>query len=222
VQRSVKIVPAILTDDPERLADMVRQAEAFADYAQFDIMDGEFVPSRSVTHEDLAGIHTGLTWEAHLMTMRPEDHLEGFRRAGAKRAIFHYEATTSPLEVIDVARNLGLEVGLAVNPETPVSAIAPLLGAIDIVLLLSVHPGYYGRGFIQDVLSKIPEVRAMRQSLEIGLDGGVKESNIGQIARSGVDFVCVGSAIFLQPNPAEGYARLVALAQKSSLHHRQV
>ena len=216
--KSIRVVPAILTEDPSALETMVRQAETFTDYVQFDMMDGQFVPSRSITREHLAGLRTKLSWEAHIMVLRPEDYLESLRQAGAEKVVFHYEATSSPRAVISAARKLDLGVGLAVNPETPVSTILPLVSEVDSVLFLSVHPGFYGSQFIPEVLDKIVELRSAQPGVEIGIDGGLKESNIAQIARAGPGVIYVGSAIFLQPQPGESFRHLQSLAQEGSRH----
>ena len=214
--RLTRLVPAILTDDPKAMETMVRQAETFTTYAQFDIMDGQFVPSRSISWEHLAALPIGLSWEAHLMVLHPENYLEGFRQAGAQKVLFHYEATSSPREVISLAKELGLGVGLAVNPDTPVSAILPLASEVDSMLFLSVHPGFYNSKFIPEVLDKIVEFRSAQPDVEIGIDGGMKENNVVQAARSGADVICVGSAIFLQPQPGKNFRHLLALAQDGS------
>ena len=219
--RPTTVVPAILTDDPKALEAMVRQAEGFTTYVQFDIMDGRFVPSRSITREHLLALNTKLSWEAHLMIENPEQYLVDFQRAGAKKVVFHYEATSSPREVISLARGLGMEVGLAINPETSVSTIRPLVDAVDSVLLLTVNPGFYGSQFIPEVLDKVAELRHAVPVVEIGVDGGMKESNVGQVARFGVDVIYVGSAIFLQPQPGESFRRLQALAQEGSQRYGQ-
>ena len=208
-----RVVPAILTNDPRALETMVRQAETFTTYVQFDIMDGQFVPSRSITGEHLAGLSMKLSWEAHLMVLHPGDYLQGFRQAGAQKVIFHYEATPSPQEVISLATNLGLRVGLAVNPDTPVSAILSVADEVESVLFLTVQPGFYGSKFMPKVMDKVVELRSARPDVEIGVDGGIKESNITQVARAGVDVIYVGSAIFLQPQPGESFRQLLALAQ---------
>lgn len=213
--RLVRIVPAILTDDPSTLEAMLRQAETFTDYVQIDIMDGQFVPSQSITWEELAHIPTKLSWEAHLMVLRPEEYLDGFHQAGARKVLFHHEATPSPREVIARARALGLGVGLAINPETSVSAILPLVKEVDSVLLMSVNPGFYGSRFIPEVMDKVAELRRAQPEMELGIDGGIKEANVAEVARAGVDVIYVGSAIFLQPHPAESFRRLQTLAQES-------
>ncbi len=216
--RPVRVVPSILTDDPTALEAMVRQAESFTSYVQFDIMDGEFVPSRSITHEHLAALHMKLHWETHLMVRHPEEHFDAYRKAGTQKVIFHFEATSSPKEAIARARHLDLQVGLAVNPDTPVAAILPLADSVDSVLFLTVSPGFYGSRFIPEVLDKLAELRRGWPEIEIGVDGGIKEGNLGQVVKLGADVIYVGSAIMLQPDPADSFRRLQALAQDSGKH----
>jgi ribulose-phosphate 3-epimerase len=216
MNQPTRIVPAILTDDPKALAKMVSQTEAFTDYAQFDIMDGEFVPSRSVSCAQIAGLKIKIKWEAHLMVLRPEDCLEDFQKAGAQKIVFHYEATTNPEKVIHKIKGLGMKAGLAVNPETPISAIKNLVDKLDSVLFLSVNPGFYGAKFISAVLDKIIAFRRVYPKMEIGIDGGIKESNIAQIARTGIKVIYIGSAIFLQPDPAASYRRLTELTEDNA------
>jgi ribulose-phosphate 3-epimerase len=212
----IRIIPAILTEDSEALARMVRQAEAFCDYVQFDIMDGRFVPSYSIGCADIAALRPKLKWEAHLMVAEPASYLTEFREAGASRVVFHYEASPAPEEVIGLVKGLGLEVGLALNPETPVSAVSSWLAQLDSILLLTVNPGFYGSAFIPEVLDKVAELRRVCPEIEIGVDGGIKDGNVARVARTDVDAICVGSAVFLQPQPAESYRHLLALAQTGS------
>ena len=214
--RISRVVPAILTDDPKALETMVRLAESFTNYVQFDIMDGSFVPSRSIGWKHLADLPVQLKWEAHLMVFQPENQLPYFQRAGAQRVFFHYEATDTHQKVISLARDLGLEIGLAVNPETPISAILPLVAKLDSILFMAVNPGFYGAKFIPEVLNKITEFRRTHPDVEIGIDGGIKESNIKLIAQNGIDCIYVGSAILLQPQPGESFRHLTALAQEGS------
>ena len=211
MRRLPRIIPSILTDDPKALLSMVREAEAFAGYVQFDIMDGHFVPSRSITSRDLTAIPIHFAWEAHLMVERPEDYMAGFKEVGAKKVIFHYEAQSPAKSVIMRARKLGLGVGLAVNPETRVSTFIDFVDEVDSVVFLTVRPGYYGNQFVPEVLEKVVELRRNRPLAEIGVDGGVKEGNIVDIVRDGVDLLYVGSEIFLKPKPADNYHRLVSL-----------
>lgn len=212
-KREVRVAPAILTDDATTLEKLVRQAETFTDFTQIDIMDGKFVPSHSVGYQDVIAVQPKLTWEAHLMVLNPEDSAEGFKRAGAFKIVFHYEATKQPEKVIAAIRKLGLQVGLAVNPETPVAALAPLVAGIDSVLFLSVNPGFYGAKFLPEVLDKVAEFRQKYPEMEIGVDGGMKEGTIVQAVEKGADVVYVGSAISLQPDPATSYRKLLAIAR---------
>ena len=213
MDRKIRVVPAILTDDPIALGKMVLQTESFTDYAQFDVMDGKFVPSYSVSCQQIADLRTRLVWEAHLMVARPEACLEDFHRAGARRIVFHFEATRFPDHVIGEINKLGMETGLAVNPETSIEDIAPLAKEVNSVLFLSVNPGFYGAKFIPEVLDKVRQFRKRYPRTEAGIDGGVKDSNIAEIAETGVNVIYVGSAIFLQPDPAESYRRLCKLAE---------
>ena len=215
MSQKIRTVPAILTDDPKVLEKLVSQTETFTDYAQFDIMDGKFVPSRSVSCQQIAGLKMKLTWEAHLMVLHPEDCLEDFQKAGAQKIVFHHEATPNPEKIILKIKKLGMKTGLAINPETSITTIIPLVKKLDSVLFLSVNPGFYGAKFIPEVLDKIVDFHKAYPKMEIGIDGGIKESNIGQIARTGVNVIYIGSAIFLQPDPAESYRRLTTLAEDS-------
>jgi ribulose-phosphate 3-epimerase len=220
MNRLSRVVPAILTDEPQVLKQLVRQAEGFCRYVQFDIMDGRFVPSHSITCEHLAALDTALDWEVHLMVEDPDQYLAAFREAGASRIIFHYEANPQPDGIIHRVKTLGAEVGLAVNPETPVSSVLSLVSEVDSVLFLAVHPGFYGSPFLPEVMDKVSELRGKCPSLEIGIDGGIKEGNVAQVARVGVDSIYVGSAIFREIDPAESYRRLSRLAEEGSRQRR--
>ena len=195
---------------------MVCQVEDFVDYVQFDFMDGHFVPSLSVTDKDLASIPLKFKWEAHLMVENPAGYFASFKRLGASRVVFHYEAVKSPDEVIRQARWLNLGVGMALNPDTPVSSILPFVSKIDNILFMTVVPGFYGSKFLPQVMEKIASFRRLYPTFNIGVDGGINANNIALVAATGVDDICVGSAIFLQPSPAESYRCLRSLAEDAS------
>jgi ribulose-phosphate 3-epimerase len=195
---------------------MVCQVEDFVDYVQFDFMDGHFVPSLSVTYKDLASIPLKFKWEAHLMVENPADSFASFKKLGASRVTFHYEATNSPDEVIRQARQLNLGVGMALNPDTPVSSIIPFVSKLDTILFMTVVPGFYGSKFLPQVMGKIVSFRQLYPTFNIGVDGGINSNNIALVACTGVDDICVGSAIFLQPSPAESYRCLRSLAEEAS------
>ena len=211
--RTVRVIPAILTDNATTLGKLIQQTAAFADYAQLDFMDGHFVPSRSFSPADLASVKITFKWEAHLMVLQPEEHLEILKLAGASKVIFHVEAVASPAKEISLIKEQGMKVGLAVNPETPIAKFSEYVPDVDSVLFMAVYPGFYGAKYIPEVLDKVKEFRKTYFKTIVGLDGGVKESNIEEIARAGVDEICVGSAIFLALDPAATYRRLTSLAQ---------
>lgn len=171
-------------------------------------MDGDFVSSRSIGWRDIKSAKLPFNWEAHLMVNEPETYFSGFKSAGARRVIFHLEASKDPCAVIDAAHKLELEVGIALNPGTPVSAAAGLLPLIDNILIMSVVPGFYGSKFIPECLNKIGEIRALAPDISIGIDGGIKEVNILDAAFSGVDDICVGSGIFQNGDPVTNHRRL--------------
>ena len=211
--RPVRIVPAVLTDDAVELTRLVTLANGFAPFVQIDIMDGVFVPTTSVEVETIREQDIRFRWEAHLMVSDPLAHLESFGSAGAERVIFHVESADDPSEVVAHARSLGLGIGVALNPPTPVAVIEALLPWVDCVLLMSVNPGYYGAPFVPEVMAKICQVRSLCADVEIAVDGGVKEANVVDVARRGVDTVCVGSAVFSTADPKSSYLRLVSLVQ---------
>ncbi len=211
MSRNIQIVPAVLTSEASKLNSMLEQAKLFTDTVQIDLMDGLFVPSVSIASSCLQANPPRCKWEAHIMVSNPEKEIDKLVKAGAHKVIFHYEATGNPRMVISLIRHAGVKAGIALNPETDPSLLAQLLGTLDSVLFMSVNPGYYGAPFIPEVLGKITEFKKQNPGIELGIDGGVKESNISLIARSGVDYICVGSAIFLSSDPAKSYRNMVKL-----------
>ena len=146
------------------------------------------------------------------MVLHPAQHFAAIKAAGAHKVIFHYEATTEHRETIAAARRVGLEVGLGVNPETPLEKVMPLAGILDSVLFMTVHPGYYGAAYLPKVMDKVIRFRAAAPGVVTAIDGGAGEKNIPEIARSGLDYICVGSAVFKAPDPAAAYRHLLGLA----------
>ena len=209
----MRIVPAILTDNPQDLKLMLGQAEVFTDFVQIDFMDGDFVPSKSVTPEDLAEIEIRIGWEAHLMVRDPIDYLSSLNKKGLKRVIFHWEANPNPESIVSALRDLGLAVGLAINPETALSQFEDLVPHIDSVLFLSVHPGFYGSPFVEEVLEKVREFRYRFPSTVIGIDGGVALDNIQRLKSLNMDYACVGSRIFRHDDPRKSYEEFAKAAE---------
>lgn len=205
------IVPAILTDKKEELLDMVNSCSNFCDYVQVDIMDGQFVPSKSISVEDLEGVSFSAKSEAHLMVNEPLLWINSFKNAGSYRIIFHFEIKGDHLKIIDAIKKQGLEAGIAVNPSTRIKDFEPLINKVDCVLFMSVIPGFYGSKFIPEVLDKIKEFKKIYPNKCAGIDGGVKPENVSAVSKSGVDYICVGSAILKAPNPKEAYIKIKGL-----------
>ncbi|MEW6102270.1 MAG: ribulose-phosphate 3-epimerase [bacterium] len=207
------VYPAILTDKKEELKRMLKIAEAFCKNVHIDITDGAFVPSKSISYDDL--VETNLFMEIHLMVSSPIDYVEGFKKRGAKRIIFHIESNDSPEKTIEKIKDEGLEVGISLNPETPILKIEPLFKKIDLVLIMSVVPGFYGSQFIPDVLLKAKEIKEKKPDLYLEMDGGIKLSNISLIKEAGVNIAAVGSEIFKSENPSSVFEKLLALSHKN-------
>ncbi len=209
-----RIVPAVLTESPAALLSMLKQAATFTDWVQIDLMDGMFVPSLSITARDILAGRVKTGWEAHLMVCNPEKYFEELHFAGAKRIVVHYEAVeNTAADVITTIKSMGMQAGMAINPETLVSDLEPdLIKRLDSVLFLSVHPGFYGAKFIPEVLDKIGLFKHVYPEITVGIDGGIKSSNVTGVARCGVNEICVGSAVFSQPDPAASFREFTRLA----------
>ena len=202
----MKIIPAILTGKQEEFFELLSVCEKFTDYAQIDIMDGEFVPSQSITAEDLSIVTSPkLRSEAHLMVKDPLSWVDTFFRFGSERIIYHFEACNDHKKVISQIKAKGLSVGLAVNPPTQIEDFEYLIEFVDIILFLSVIPGFYGSAFIPSVLNKIEKFKKLFPYKSVGIDGGVKLGNVCSIAQSGVDHIYIGSALLKRPNPMKAY-----------------
>lgn len=204
-----KIVPALLTDRKEDLINMMNICAEFTDYVQVDIMDGDFVPSKSIIPSDLEGWKPVLDFEAHLMVMDPLSWLDSFKKIGAKRLIYHFEIEGDHEDRISRIKQQGFEVGIAVNPYTQAESFKNLIKLVDTVLFMSVVPGFYGSEFISGVLEKIKKVKCDYPDKQIGIDGGVKSENLIRVRDSGVDYICVGSAILKSSDPKKSYQELV-------------
>lgn len=211
----IRIIPAVLAHNLDEFSGLMKIAESITDYAQVDIMDDKFVRSKSLSLPDLISVHKNIRWEAHLMVDLPETYLESVKKAGADKAIFHYETAPDPEAVIAIAEELQLKIGLAFNPETTVPERMPYIDRLDSVLFLSVHPGFYKAQFLPEVLNKLATFRSLNPGVKTGIDGGVNKDNIVKVAQSRVDEICVGSAVMLAGNPGESYRELKDLVKKA-------
>ena len=198
-----RIAPSILSADFSRLGDEVRAVErAGADLIHFDVMDNHYVPNLTVGPLVCAALkpHVKVPLDVHLMVKPVDALVPAFAKAGASIISFHPEASDHVDRTIALIREHGCKAGLVLNPATPVSWLDHTLDKLDLVLLMSVNPGFGGQQFIRSVLPKVAEVRkridALQRDIWLEVDGGVKADNIAEIARAGADTFVAGSAVF--------------------------
>jgi ribulose-phosphate 3-epimerase len=208
----VKLAPSILSADFAELSAEVDRVTEAADLLHVDVMDGHFVPNLTIGPVVVGALrkHTELFLDCHLMVDNPQVLLEGFAEAGADRCIVHVELG-DPRPLFDELRERNVGVGLVLNPETPVDAVLPYLAEVDLLLVMSVHPGWGGQGFIPEVLDKVRVVRKEIDErgldVEIEIDGGINVDTAPAAAEAGVDIFVAGSAVFGAPDPlAAAYA----------------
>jgi ribulose-phosphate 3-epimerase len=212
----IKLAPSILAADYRRLGEQVREAEAAgADYIHVDVMDGHFVPNISIGSVIVQAVRgvTALPLDVHLMIEEPERHIEAFARAGADILTVHPEASPHIHRVVEMIRRVGARPGVALNPGTPLSMIEDVLADVDLVLIMSVDPGFGGQEFIEEVLPKLRRLRRLLDdagsAVEVEIDGGITAETAPRCVAAGARVLVAGTAVFNEKGSiAENMARL--------------
>ena len=203
VKPEVKIAPSILSADFARLGEQVAEAaNAGADYIHVDVKDGQFVPPITVGAQVVTAIRpwTGLPLDVHLMIENPEKQLEQFASAGADIITVHIETCPNIKEIIKSIKKLGAKAGVSLNPDTPPSAVAQILPGIDLLLVMTVNPGYGGQPFVESTLDKIAVLRAELDkkglAAELEVDGGINAAVAPRVVKAGARVLVAGAAVF--------------------------
>jgi ribulose-phosphate 3-epimerase len=209
-------MPSILSADFAKLGEEVSQFNDVIERIHLDVMDGHFVNNLTFGPpivESIRGL-SNLFFDAHLMVTKPEELFEDFVKAGADSITFHIEIGNTKKR-IQAVKDLGVKVGLSLNPATPVEDILPFLNDIDSVLVMSVVPGWGGQSFISEVLSKVKQIKEANDGIQVTIDGGINEETIAIAASSGVDYFVAGSAIYKSENPVEQAIRFQGIVDKA-------
>jgi ribulose-phosphate 3-epimerase len=214
-----RIAPSILAADFARLGEEVAAIESHVDMLHIDVMDGHFVPNISLGMPIISSLRkvTDLPFDCHLMTTNPDAYFEPLREAGADLVTVHIEVYPDPVAVAAQARSAGLGFGLVLNPITPFEAVAPYIELCDMVLIMSVQPGFGGQSFMPEVLPKLESVRKFVDvrglSTDIEIDGGIGLDTIADARAAGADVFVAGSSIFGASDPIAAVADMRALLE---------
>lgn len=197
---SIKISPSILSADFGRMNEEIASVEEYVDWIHIDVMDGHFVPNLTFGAPVVKCFQTKLPKDCHLMITNPEKYLEDFKNAGAASITIHVEIEADVTETLKKIRALGIKAGLCLKPKTPVSAIEKYLDLVDLVLVMTVEPGFGGQAFMPECVPKITELRKLRPELDISVDGGINAETSKIVRAAGANVLVAGAAILKAPD----------------------
>ncbi len=212
--KPARIAPSLLAADFARLGEEVHSIEPEVDMLHLDVMDGHFVPNLTFGMPVIASVRaaTSLYLDCHLMTTNPDAYLEELKAAGADLVTLHIEVIPNPTKVAELAREIGLDFGLVLSPPTPFESVEPFVEYVDLLLIMSVHPGFGGQAFKPEVLPKVEAARKFVDShgfpVDIQIDGGITTRTAPLAREAGADVFVAGTAIFRDPDPVGAVRRL--------------
>lgn len=206
----IKLAPSILSADFARLLEDVKKVEdAGCEYLHIDVMDGHFVPNITIGPGVIKSLRkdVNMVFDAHLMIENPEDYIEDFVDAGCDMIVVHQEACKHLHRIIQNIKSFGIKAGVALNPATPIETIKHVLEDLDMVLIMTVNPGFGGQSFIEGMIPKIKELKSIidykNLNIDIQVDGGIKPDNVAKVVDAGANIIVAGSAIFNSDNISE-------------------
>lgn len=217
----IKISPSILSCDFARMGEEIARVDKFADYLHVDVMDGLFVPNISFGMPVIKSIRktTDMIFDVHLMIDRPERYIDEFAKLGSDIITIHYESTDDPAKVLKMIRAAGKKAGISIKPRTDVSVLAPLLPLCDLVLIMTVEPGFGGQKFIHDMMDKVSAVRSIikkeNYNIEVEVDGGINAETAAIAAKAGANVLVAGSSVFSSNNAEKAISDMRKAAEQS-------
>lgn len=217
----IKISPSILACDFARMGEEIAKVDKFSDYLHVDVMDGIFVPNISFGMPVIKSIRktTDIIFDVHLMIERPERYIDEFAKLGSDIITIHYESTEDPASVLKMIRAAGKKAGISIKPGTDVSVLMPLLPLCDLVLIMTVEPGFGGQKFMHDMMPKVRAIRDIvekeKLNIEIEVDGGINAETAAIAAEAGANVLVAGSSVFAAADASKAIADMRASAEKA-------